>query len=401
MNEFCANIINHKLINQNLLVMKDEKKVSATAPRGSKRAAKRVTMTDIATQAGVSQSTVSLVLNAMTGAKLSEETRQKVLRIALESGYRLPEGRKSSAQPGPVRQPLAPDAQGRRFLLYLVDEISTSPHPVVSVDGAKDEAWTQGVLVAVFATRSNKDMEAAVLEAMLANPLLAGVIYSAIFTRQVQVPAQLAGVPAVLLNCYSADAVDPAYSSVVPSEVVGGYTATEHLIRAGHKRIAFINGEPWMDAAKDRFKGYRRALATSDIAFDASLVREGDWQVATGYDCTLSIMQEPSPPTAIFCANDLMAVGCLEALLELGLHAPHDVSVIGYDDQEISRHTRPPLTTLVLPNYEMGRLAAELLLEETHGAPTRKRKIKVDAQLVERDTVGPPRQHVLVLREQA
>ena len=103
MNEFCANIINHKLINQNLLVMKDEKKVSATAPRGSKRAAKRVTMTDIATQAGVSQSTVSLVLNAMTGAKLSEETRQKVLRIALESGYRLPEGRKSSAQPGPVR----------------------------------------------------------------------------------------------------------------------------------------------------------------------------------------------------------------------------------------------------------------------------------------------------------
>jgi LacI family transcriptional regulator len=113
----------------------------------------------------------------------------------------------------------------------------------------------------------------------------------------------------------------------------------------------------------------------------------------------LSLMREAAPPTAIFCANDLMAVGCLEALLELGLHAPHDVSVIGYDDQEISRHTRPPLTTLVLPNYEMGRLAAELLLEETHGTTLRKRKIKVDAQLVERATVGPPRTHALKLRQ--
>ncbi len=378
--------------------MKKEKKEGAVVSKSGKQMAKRVTMTDIAMQAGVSQSTVSLVLNAMTGAKLSEETRQRVLQIASDSGYRLPEGRKTSAPQESVRQSVAAEPQGRRFLLYLVDEISTSPHPVISVDGAKDEAWSQGVLVAVFATRSNRDMEAAVLESMLANPLLAGVIYSAIFTRQVQVPTQLAGVPAVLLNCYTADAANPAYSSVVPSEVVGGYTATEHLIKAGHKRIAFINGEPWMEAAKDRLKGYRRALATHDIAFDGALVREGDWQVATGYDCALSILQEVSPPTAIFCANDLMAVGCLDAMRELGLHAPHDVSVVGYDDQEISRHTRPPLTTLVLPNYEMGRLAAELLLEETHGAPARKRKIKVDAQLVERDTVGPPRQHGLVFR---
>jgi LacI family transcriptional regulator len=360
---------------------------------------KRATMTDIATLAGVSQSTVSLVLNAMTGAKLSEETRQRVLRIASELGYRLPEGRKAAATPEPARQVPAAPPQGRRFLLYLVDEISTSPHPVISVDGAKDEAWSQGALVAVFATRSNKGIEAAVLESMLANPLLVGVIYSAIFTRQVVAPAGLGNVPTVLLNCYMADAADPQYSSVVPSEVVGGYTATEYLVRAGHKRIGFINGEPWMDAAKDRFKGYRRALATADIAFDATLVREGDWQVATGYDCTLSLMREAAPPTAIFCANDLMAVGCLEALLELGLHAPHDVSVIGYDDQEISRHTRPPLTTLVLPNYEMGRLAAELLLEETHGTTLRKRKIKVDAQLVERATVGPPRTHALKLRQ--
>lgn len=356
--------------------------------------AKRATMTDIATLAGVSQSTVSLVLNAMTGAKLSEETRQKVLRVAGELGYRLPEGRKAAAAaPGRVAQSAAAPAarDGRKLLLYLVDEISTSPHPVISVDGAKDEAWSQGALVSVFATRSKEDIESAVLETMLANPMLVGVIYSTIFTRQALPPSELGRVPTVLLNCYTPEAGEPRFSSVVPSEVVGGYTATEYLIKAGHKRIGFINGEPWMDAAKDRFKGYRRALASADIAFNPALVREGDWQVATGFDCTLSLMKGETPPTAIFCANDLMAVGCLEALQELGLHAPADVSVIGYDDQEISRHTRPPLTTLVLPNYEMGRLAVELLLDEAAGGPQRKRRIKVDVQLVERATVGSPK----------
>jgi LacI family transcriptional regulator len=373
-------------------------KTMATKPKG--KASKRVTMTDIATQAGVSQSTVSLVLNAMTGTKLSSETRQKVLRVAEELGYRLPEGRKpagtATADRSATTAP-APPRDGRRLVLYLVDEISTSAHPVVSVDGAKDEAWSQGTLVAVFATRSNTDIESAVLASMLANPLLAGVIYSTIFTRQAIAPAVLESVPTVLLNCYVPEGGEPHFSSVVPSEVVGGTTATEHLIQAGHKHIAFINGEPWMDAAKDRLKGYRRALASADIAFDDTLVREGDWQVATGYDCTLSLMRAAHPPTAIFCANDLMAVGCLEALQHLGLRVPLDVSVIGYDDQEIARHTHPPLTTLVLPNYEMGRLAVEMLLDEANGMPHRKRRIKVDVSLVERGTVGPPRSHDLAI----
>lgn len=359
-------------------------KTSQTSKSG-----KRATMTDIATQAGVSQSTVSLVLNAMTGTKLSKETRQRVLRIAEKLGYQLPEGRKSSAA-DPTPSPSLPPKDARRLILYLVDEISTSPHPVVSVDGAKDEAWSQGTLVAVFATRSNADMESAVLAAMLANPLLAGVVYSTIFTRQIVPPAALSAVPAVLLNCYMPEGTEPHFSSVLPSEVVGGTTATEYLIHVGHKRIGFINGEPWMNAAKERLKGYRRALASADIAFDEALVREGDWQLATGYDCTLSLMQIAQPPSAIFCANDLMAVGCLEALRTLGLNVPADVSVIGYDDQEIARHTHPPLTTLLLPNYEMGRLAVEMLLDESNGMPHRKRRIKVEVQLVERGTVGPP-----------
>lgn len=352
--------------------------------------ARRVTMTDVATQAAVSQSTVSLVLNGMTGTKLSDETRARVLRVAAELGYRLPDRRgtaAASARGGRTRAPAA----ATPLILYLVDEISTSPHPVLSIDGAKDEAWSQGALVAVFATRSNAGIEAAVLSTMLANPALVGVVYSTIFTRQVSVPPQLGRVPTVLLNCSEVEPAsggEPRFSSVEPSEVLGGFAATECLLDAGHRRIAFINGEPWMDAAHDRLKGYRRALASADIAYDAALVREGDWHVASGHDHTLSLMKQPKAPTAIFCANDLMAVGCLAALRELGRQVPRDVAVIGYDDQEIARHTSPPLTTLVLPNYEMGRLAVEMLLAQVAAPGGRRRRVKVDGRLVLRQTVG-------------
>ncbi|MED5622358.1 LacI family DNA-binding transcriptional regulator [Ideonella sp. BN130291] len=367
---------------------------------------RRATMTDVAKRAGVSQSTVSLVLNGTPGMRLSEPTRQRVLKAAEALGYQLPGGRPHLALAR--RGAASAQAQVAPLIVYLADEISTSPHPVVSIDGAKDEAWTHGAVVAVFAARSNAEIESAVLATMLASPNLVGVIYSTVFTRQARVPQLLHQVPTVLLNCYeepageaaagsapqrqraSATIAPPRLSSIVPAEVAGGHAATERLIEQGHRRIALINGEPWMDAAQDRLKGYRRALASHDIAFEPRLVRTGDWQVATGYEHTLSLMAEPLPPTAIFCANDLMAVGCLEALRSLGLAVPGDVSVIGYDDQEIAQHTHPPLTTLVLPNYEMGRLAVEVLLAERASPDARRRRLKVEGRIVERSTVGAP-----------
>jgi LacI family transcriptional regulator len=111
----------------------------------------------------------------------------------------------------------------------------------------------------------------------------------------------------------------------------------------------------------------------------------------TGFEATRSLMAGPRPPTALFCANDLMALGAMEALAQLGLQVPEDVSVMGYDDQEISRHTHPPLTTMVLPNYEMGRAAVEALLAtaDTPAAQraSRRHLIKIDCPLVERQTV--------------
>lgn len=343
---------------------------------------RRPTMTDVAQAAGVSQSTVSMVLNNVPGARLSADTRARVLGTAVTLGYRLPRREIQWSD----------HAQRRQVIGYLVDEVSTSPHPVLSVDGARDAAWSQGCVVQLAVTRNNADQEVAAIESLRANPGLLGIVYSTIYTREVTLPDALHGLPLVLLNCHDRAKRHPA---VVPAEVAGGHAGTEHLIEMGHRRIGFINGEPWMEAAQDRLKGYRRALATADLPFDASLVVNGDWMAGTGYTGALALMRRAGPPSAIFCANDLMAIGALAALRQLGLEVPGDVSLLGYDDQEIARHTHPPLSTMVLPNYEMGQAAVEqlLALAQPEARPGRNRRTltKIDGPLVRRESVGPPR----------
>ena len=333
-------------------------------------------MTDIAKLAGVSQSTVSLVINHMSGAKVSKVTRDTVLRIARELGYPVERHAHHAA------------TQSRNLIVYLTDELTTSPHAMQTIDGAKDAAWEHDCLVAVFATRGDPDVEAAVFARMLGHPALLGVIYSTIFTRAVTVPAALSATPTVLLNCHTRDR---GRASVVPSELLGGYTATMHLIENGHSRIGFINGEHWIEAAAERLKGYRQALSTADIPFDPVLVRAGDWQVAAGYEHALSLLDLPQRPTALFCANDLMAIGALDAARERKLAVPRDLSVIGYDDQDIARYTHPPLTTVLLPNYEMGRWAADSLIAQVRANQSSRAIIKMECPLVARDSVAPPR----------
>lgn len=343
---------------------------------------RRPTMTDIAKLAGVSQSTVSLVINHMSGAKVSKTTRDTVLRIARELGYPLARHAHHAAA----------QAAQRNLIVYLTDELTTSPHAMQTIDGASEGAWEHDCLLATFATRGDPALEGAVLERMLANPALLGVIYATIFTRAVALPAALRDVPAVLLNCHErAHDGRVKRPSVVPGELLGGFAATTHLIEQGHRRIGFINGEGWIEAAGERLKGYRQALATADIPFDPQLVRSGDWQVAAGYAHALALLDLPYPPTALFCANDLMAIGALDAARERKRAVPRDLSVVGYDDQDIARYTHPPLTTVLLPNYDMGRWAADTLIAQARGGSAAKAAIKMDCPLVARDSVAAPR----------
>ena len=333
-------------------------------------------MTDVARAAGVSQSSVSLILNKITGARVAEGTRERVIRAARDLGYHLPKARWSKR-----------GETERNVIAYLVDEISTSPHPVVSLDGARDAGWEAGFLVEAHVTRSNPELEEATIAEIRRDKSIVGVIYSTIFTRRVNLPKSLANIPTVLLNCYG----EPRnHFAILPSERSGGLLATSHLLSLGHTRIGFINGEPWMDAAIERLKGYCQALAAADIAFDESIVRNGDWLPLRGYQLAFELLRTKRHPTAILCGNDLMAIGVLEAASEIGLKVPEDLSVMGYDDQELSRYTHPPLSTLVLPNYQMGRRATEALLDiAVRGKNNVTRTIKINGPLVVRSTTGP------------
>ncbi len=333
--------------------------------------ARRPTMTDVANEARVSQTTVSLVLNHADGARLSTQTRERVMKAAAKLGYR------------PGRRGAAPGASRGAAIGFICDEISTDPWTSIGFDGVREKAWERGFIVSVVATRGDADMERAALAQLAAQPLL-GLIYATINTRLIHAPAALPAMPTVLLNCLVANCALP---SVVPGEVAGGHAATDFLLRAGHRRIGYINGEPGMEASRHRLKGYRQALATADLPFDPDLVREGNWQPLSGYERTHELMRLSSPPSAIFCGNDLMAAGCYEALRELGMRIPDDVAVMGYDDREIAQHLHPPLTTILLPHFEMGTIAAEILFDSAVRPTDRAEQIKVECPIVKRKSV--------------
>ena len=363
---------------------KDADTAAAPRQRGRKRGGaggRRVTMTDIAREAGCSQATVSFVLNRTAGIKISQQTRERVIEAARNLGY-------VAASFADLIPPPAPIVRTDGLIGFAVDQLATIPEAVVAIEGARQAAWGAGNIILVAQTMSDPVMEPRTIEALLAQGVSA-FIYMTIFTREIVAPPVLKqlDVPVILLNCYTADHAFPA---VVPGEIAGGQNATRHLIENGHRRIGTILGESWMEGAQDRLEGYRRALATADIPFDPNLVVEGDWSASAGYHGARKLLELKDRPTAIFCQNDRTAIGCFEALKEAGLSIPEDISVVGYDDEEISRHLHPRLTTSILPHRAMGQWAIERLSEPFDPQQKRHPITKLECPLVSRDSVAPP-----------
>jgi LacI family transcriptional regulator len=334
------------------------------------------TMTDVAMAAGVSQTTVSLVLNRVSEARLSADTRTRVYHAAEALGYAF--SRRGAGRP---------EASAAPVICFAADEYASDPWCAIAMDGVREKAVEHGFSIIAIVARGYDGMEKAIRE-QIASQRPAALIVAAIQTRRITPSPVFAEVPTVLVNCYAADRSLP---SIIPGELLGGYTATRRLIEAGHRRIGHIHGQPWIDTTRDRLKGYRRALAEVDIPYDPDLVRPGNWEPPAGYEQTHALMNLDRPPSAIFCANDLMALGCYDALKERGLRIPEDVSVIGYDDREIAKFMRPPLTTVLLAHFEIGLQAAEMIIDQAYGTPDRRPQIKVECPLVERCSVAPPR----------
>ena len=332
---------------------------------------KKPTMSDIARLVGVSQATVSLVFNNAAGTRISSSTRDRVFEVARDLGY---------------QKLLQAHAPGQVIGL-LINELTTSQHAASLLEGVRDEAATRDCLVTVIATQGAPEIEAEALDYLMARPLI-GVIYATLLTQAVNPPERLRDVATVLLNCHS---IDDNYASVVPGDVAGGFVATSTLIDAGHLRIAMINGEDWIDASRDRLQGYRQALTTHDIAIDPALIVSGGWTLASGREQTHRLLDLVNPPTAIFCYCDRMALGAYEAVHARGLKVPGDVSVVGFDDEIFAADMSPPLTTVLLPHEDMARWAVSQLFERSSlgSAPSRHRRLKMECELVVRQSVAP------------
>ena len=215
-------------------------------------------MIEVGQRAGVSQATVSLVINNVSNARVSAKTRQRVLQAADELNYRK------------GRQHLVSENR-TRVIGLLLDEVTATPFAMPFIEGARDEAALQDVVIAAFCTRSDTVLEAAAIDMLVAQNAI-GIIYASLITRVITLPEQLEGHSVVLLNCYERKC---RHTAVVPGDVAGGYTATEALLKAGHRRIAYLKGEDWIEATRDREKGYRQALTTWDVPVDEQLMMAG------------------------------------------------------------------------------------------------------------------------------
>jgi LacI family transcriptional regulator len=336
----------------------------------------KITIEDIAREAQVGRGTVSRVIN--NHPAVSEETRAHVRQIIKSLNY-------------------TPNFSARHMrtassnLIGLVaDEVITTPYAFDIIRGAQETLWAHGKMMLVVNAGSG-DMTQSSIETLVERRV-EGIIYAAMFHRAVELQPLASQIPAVLANCYARDGSLP---SVVPDEISGGYNATRLLLEHGHRRIAFINlGARWdgrpepIPAAQGRLEGYQRALAEYNIPFDPALVRVSDQHPASDHTITRALAQLPDPPTGFFCGTDRIAMGCYSGLASLGLRIPQDAAVVGFDNMVIiAEAMSPPLTTIQLPHYDMGRWAVEYLLggQAAPGGPPVQQKI--GCEIVQRDSV--------------
>lgn len=306
------------------------------------------TITDVARLAEVSITTVSFVLNDAAERSIPDGTRSRVRAAAEELGYR----------PNAAAKLLR--TQRSHTIGFVTDEVASTPFAGDIIRGAQEAAWEHGKVLIVVDTGDNDAIKDSAIAVMLERRV-EGLILAAKYHRPVAPPAMSGEVPTVLLDCFAEDRSLP---SVVPDEVGGGRTATEALLRHGHRRIGFINLVRGIPASAGRLDGYAVALREYDLPFDEALVRYTDSDVpGRGYRCAVDLLDLSEPPTGIFCGNDRTAMEAYDAIKERSLRIPEDVAVVGFDNQAIiATHLRPALSTVALPHYDMGRWAVEYLI---------------------------------------
>ncbi|MBI5161342.1 MAG: LacI family DNA-binding transcriptional regulator [Micrococcales bacterium] len=340
---------------------------------------KRIGIVDVAAAAGVSATTVSHALSGQ--GKMSAETRERVSRIAAELGY------------APNRIASALRRQRSSIIGFVSDQIAISPFAGQIVLGAQDAAAERGALLMVVTSNSDPRVEAQQLDALVAQQVDA-MVYARMSHRRVAAPPQLLRQPAVLIDAYDPDS---NLDSIVPDERQIGRLATDRLLAAGHRVIVHVTVDEHEPAARGRIDGYLDACAEAGIR--ARVIRmPGLGDARAGREALARALAEHPETTAAFAFNDPMAMGVYQAAATRGLRIPEDLSIVSVDNLEIiASQLRPALTTVRLPQYEMGRFAIARLFEllET-GERTGDRRVRLACELVERESVTAPRTQLTV-----
>jgi LacI family transcriptional regulator, galactose operon repressor len=353
--------------------------VSPLSPR-------RVTLAEVAKLAGVSSTTASLVLSGRgRELRISQSVEQRVLKAADDLEYR-----RNIVSVG-LRTGTS------RTIGFVSDTVATSRLAGDMIKGALEAAREQGMMLFIGETEGEADLELGLLQAMH-DRQVDGIVFASMFTRAVKVPASLANGPAVLLNVVPKRG--SALPSVVPDEVEAGRAAARILVEAGHRDGIHLIGAgprirdvpPEALAGAQRLAGIREVLGQARVRIASGHVCP-DWQPEYGYEATRDLLRH-SRPRALICLNDRIAVGAYQALDDVGLRVPGDVSVVSFDDHPVAGWIRPKLTTVALPHYELGRKAVEVLLAEISrdGEPVagEGRTFRIPMPVRVRDSVAPP-----------
>lgn len=344
---------------------------------------KRSTAREVAELAGVSRTTVSFVLNNLSGMRISEDTRQRVLDAARKLNYH-------------------PDATARRmvsgrthvigFVLRQHPEQAFADHFLPQVlNGLGQAAAAQGYHI-LFQPLPPRNKTNAYVQLIRERHVDGIVLSGPRYDDQSLLRMQAEGAPVVLLG--QLPNVDIPFVDV--DNIGGARLATEHLIRLGHRRIALITNAPLeYTASSDRLTGYRQALEAAGLPYSESLVRYGQFTPQSGQAAMGELLDLSPRPTAAFIASDTVALGALQTIRRRGLNVPDDIGVVGFDDIPLAEFVDPPLTTVRLPAHGLGWGAAELLIRLIDAdEPIRDPNVLLETELVVRETCGAERLNV-------
>ncbi|MGG1877565.1 LacI family DNA-binding transcriptional regulator [Paenibacillus cisolokensis] len=329
----------------------------------------KATIYDIAREAGVSIATVSKVINGK--GKISEERRREIIEIMDRLHY----------QPSVIASALT----GKHTYTFglLIPDIS-NPFFAEVARAVEDRAHQLGYSVIICST-DNKDDRVERYIGLLKQKSVDGIIMGTGIER-VDMAAELSGSMPVV-------AIGREWSSVPVHTVVaddyqGGRAAASHLLGLGHRRCAVLSESMTIISSRERVQGYRQALEEADIPLHNDHIRICKFTIEDGRRNTALLLADENRPTALFCCNDLLAVGALQAAREAGVRVPEQLSIVSFDNTILAAVTDPPLTSVAQPMEQLGAMAVNLLVKELEEKPSDKQRIVLQTELIVRESTA-------------